>query len=165
MKVISVVLISLSLVACGSDDEDSDVQGLENVTDVSGHYSMITSARSATCSDGSSDTLSALALSGTITQTGSNVLWVGDNQGESTPGITLVESEAMDGVIEPSGRFVMNSTAIVQIQGITGNNTASYNLSGYFNDNGWAGEYVYTLYFQSLGASCEYSTTFEGYKD
>jgi hypothetical protein len=159
---ISVILL---LAACGSDDESNAIQGLENVTDVSGHYSMITSALSAECTDGTSDTFPALALSGTITHTGNNVLFTNDNAGGNTPGITILEQDDMDGVIESSGRFVMTSTATIQIDGVSGDNTASYNLSGYFNDSGWSGDYVYSLYFQSIGGSCEYSTTFSGSKD
>jgi hypothetical protein len=156
--------VLLILIGCGSDSTVG-ARGLVDVADVSGDYSIITSAISAKCSDGSTGTSSALAMTGKIIHDGQKVQFTNDNAGDSTPGITIIETDDLDGVIEDSGKFVMTSTATIQIDGVSGNNTASYHLSGYFNDSGWSGDYVYTVYFQSVNASCEYSTTFSGNKE
>ena len=159
MKFISILPWLFILTGCGaSSSGDSEPQGLVNVTNVSGNYSLITSAISASCTDGSSDTLPAISLIRAVTHNNQEFVLSGGSS--SVPGITVLEADPLSGVVQASGKFVGTSVILAQIDGIEGNVTVSYNLSGYFNDSGWAGDYEYSIYYQSY-----YSTTFEGYKD
>lgn len=164
MKNILICLLSIYLTGCGAgSDGDDQPQGLVDVSNVSGNYSLITSAISMSCTDGSTDTLSAISLVRTITHT--NQEFVLSGSPSSAAGLTVIESDEFSGVVEPSGKFVGSASIIAQMDGIDGNLTVTYNLSGYFNDIGWSGDYKYNIYFQDFGVTCKYSTTFEGYKD
>jgi hypothetical protein len=164
-KKVLLLSLLLSLNACmGESDSDSDSEGLNEITNVSGQYSIITSAISAECTDGTTDTLAAEAIYGSVEHTGSKIVFINDDQGPLI-GATIIESDEMSGVVQPDGRFVMSSSLLATIEGIQGTLFVSYNLSGYFNDTGWRGSYEYAIYFQSYGVTCTYSTPFEGVKD
>ena len=162
---LSVAILSLLLLSgCGGEgSEGNDAEKLNNVTDVSGKYTIITSVISVECTDGSTETLPAQAISGVIEHTGNRVEFINDDQG-SVPGVTVVETDATDGVIETNGRFIMTSSTLATIEGIDGNLTVNYNLSGCFNDSGWGGEYGYSIFFQNYALTCTYSSPFSGTK-
>jgi hypothetical protein len=159
------LLISAAILSgCGADSSDSNgTVGLNDVTNVSGNYSLITSAISTECSDGSTSTEPAIALSGQVIQTGNKVEFINDNNGDIA-GITIIESDRTTGIIESNGKFIMTTATLVQQEGIDGNITISNNLSGYFNDTGWSGDYQYSLFYHDLSASCTFMTTFYGSK-
>jgi len=164
MKTLASALLITLLTACGSEDESSDTpKGLDTVTNVSGTYSLITSAISVTCTDGATDTLPALALTRTVTHAGNEFDF--EQEVAEAAGVTIIESDTFSGVVEPSGRFVGTSVALVSMQGINGNLTISYNLAGYFNDEGWSGTYVTSVFFHDYVTTCEYESTFSGYKE
>ena len=164
MKTLASALLITLLAACGSEDESLDTpKGLDTVTNVSGTYSLITSAIAMTCTDGAVDTLPALALTRTVSHTGNEFEF--EQEAGEIAGITVIESDTFGGVVEPSGRFVGTSVALVSMQGISGNLTLSYNLAGYFNDDGWSGTYTYSAFFHDYVTTCEYESTFSGYNE
>jgi hypothetical protein len=157
---------TISLVGCGGSGGSSssnDVEKLSNTTNVAGNYTLITSAISAECTDGSSDTLKAIALSGDVSHTGNKIEFNNDNGGSGV-GITVIEADTPSGIIEADGKFIMTSAVLAKQEGIDGNLTLSYNLSGYFNDTGWSGEYQYSVFFHAFSESCTYTTPFSGTK-
>ncbi|MBL4796604.1 MAG: hypothetical protein JKY50_04255 [Oleispira sp.] len=161
----SSILISAAILSgCGGDSSDSnDTVGLNDVTNVSGNYSMITSAISTECSDGSTATEPAIALSGQIIHTDNKVEFIGDDN-EGTAGQTIIETDRATGIIESNGKFIITKVVLAQVEGIEGNLTYSFNHSGYFNDTGWSGDYQYSVFFHNLSASCTSQTTFYGTK-
>jgi len=160
------LVITLMLSGCGgSGSGGSDAEKLSGVSDVSGNYSMITSAISVECTDGSTDTLPAQALSGAIVHNGNKVEFFNDAQGPgSGSGITIIERDATDGIINEDGKFVITTSILASIDGIDGNLTINYHLSGYFNDSGWSGDYVYSFFSHNLSETCTFSSPFSGSK-
>ena len=161
----SSILISAAILSgCGADSSDSnDTVGLNDVTNVSGNYSLITSAISTECTDGSTGTEPAIALSGQVIHTDNKVEFINDNNGDVI-GITIIESDKTTGIVESNGKFIMTTATLAQQEGVEGNITISNNLSGYFSDTGWSGDYQYSVFYHDLSASCTSMTTFHGSK-
>jgi hypothetical protein len=135
LKLIKILILTVLTSACeGEKDNEGSTETLSNV---SGQYAMITSAISVECSDGETDTLPALAIYGSVVQIGSKVMFRNDNEGPLV-GITIIEGDSMDGIIQPGGQFVLTSSILATVEGINGKLTIYYNLSGHFNDTGWS---------------------------
>jgi len=157
---------TISLVGCGgggSSSSSNDVEKLKNVTNVAGNYTIITSVFSIECSTGFTDTSKAIALSGNILHSGNKIEFIGDEE-DSGVGLTIIENDKPSGIIEPDGKFIMTSAILARQEGIDGNLTLSYNVSGYFNDTGWKGDFEYSIFFHESSMNCVYSSPFYGSK-
>lgn len=169
---LSMLLVALLITACGSSggggsSEESTPTwdgpvNSDGYPEVAGTYPFTTKSISMSCSDGSSDTFSAIAFNVTVTQSANKVSLESD--ATITPGLTIIETTGTTGNIETSGTFIATQTSTVTIDGVIGNITLSYNISGTFTTSGWAGNYKYTAFFQSYSLSCTYTTTYSGNK-
>jgi len=130
--------------------------------EVAGLYSFKTGSISVSCTDGSSDTLSAIAFNITVTQTDNKISFQSD--AGDTPGITITETSGTSGNIETDASFIVTQTSTATVDGIAGNITLNYNLSGAFSTSGHSGTYKYSAYFQSYYITCTYTTSFSGSK-
>jgi len=144
------LVFALMLSGCGGSGDGEDVDKLNTVTDVSGRYTMITSAISIKCTDGSTDTAPAIAISGTIEHIGNRITFFNDDDSPPIGGTIIEEDENTDGIIESDGKFILSTSAVVKLDGISGNITLIYTISGYFNDTGWRGTYFFTSFISRL---------------
>ena len=162
----SLLFSVLLLTAClGKDSNDEDREGLKKVKNITGEYSFITSAISYSCTHGFSGTSPAMLTSTKITHTDNEIEFYNFEKFPAE-NILLHPTKNITGVIEPSGKFTMTHSAPITITDTPalGLREVTINIEGYFNDSGWDGTYRYTLFLRDLKESCEYETTFEGYK-
>ena len=160
IKLITWGFICSLLLSCSASEDDSNLSPLDNV---SGTYSFTTSNIDAYCTDGSIGTYPALALNFNITQSGTSLTFANTNTA-GVPGITFLSSTELNGNLSSNNSFVANQFATAIFDGIAGEVTLSYNVSGTFSSTGWSGNYEYSAFFQSLSETCYYSTTFSGSK-
>ena len=62
------------------------------------------------------------------------------------------------------GDFIVSSTSTTAIDGLTGEQSITSNLSGSFTSSGWSGVSASTVFYQDLYVSCSLETDFTGYK-
>jgi hypothetical protein len=67
--------------------------------------------------------------------------------------------------VELNASFITTQILTATIDGLEGNVTLTYNISGNFTTSGWSGNYSYTALSQAgLLPTCTYTSTFSGNK-
>jgi hypothetical protein len=165
LHILLIPFIIFALSACGggsssSSDSDDDI----DYPDVAGRYSFNTDDFDFICSDGASGVEPPITLTLNITQDENDISFINETVSErhDISGITFIESTGLNGNVEEDGSFIATEIATVLIDGISGDVTITYNLSGQFNGNEWSGTYVYDA-VSSIG-SCSFITSFTGLK-
>ena len=181
---ITVVFVSITFLISGcnsssSNDNNSDDGGTDNdgqgnnnngapndYLDVGGVYSFSTNPVDFQCTDGAEGTNPPLSLNFIVHQEGNQIELRNKafDDGGVTPGFEIIESTQLEGNLGRNSTFIANQSATAIIDGIPGESTVNYTVSGEFTGSGWAGDYSYSVFAQDLFVTCNFNTKFEGEK-
>ena len=157
-------LLFLLLPACGGGDDAAPAGPPPNESgypNVVGTYAFNTTTFNYSCTDGETGTSPAVSFNIGISQSLNSLTLLNKSTG-GTPGVTILESSGMTGNVTKSSSFTTSETATALVDGITGQVTIIWNLSGQFTSSSWSGNYQFTA--TGIGFSCTYKSTFSGEK-
>jgi len=143
-----------------SSSSNSETQN--NYPNVAGKYSFNTDKIKFQCTDGETGSIAPIASQVIVHETNGTLIIENTLRTQDTPGITFIDETQMTGNVRKDGTFITNRQATLQMDGISGEITATYTLSGKFFQSGWTGKYEYVAFIQDAKVTCIYTTSFDG---
>ena len=187
LKVGALFFLSLGATSCGSSlpsgiltsdnssGSDSDNSGSQdwnqsgsaaNVRE--GTYSFVFTNLTFRCSDGSTGNSQGGAMqmlvnvrNGFLTMQQTAASSGSSQQKTESSGTRVVSATAITGPVSSNGTFVATSSAVFDDVEY-GYMRVTYKLDGKFIGSSWSGKYDYQVFFEKLGESCNYSSSFSG---
>lgn len=159
-------ILALFLSACGGGggssgggEGSSSGGSASDFPDVSGDYSLTTSAIDYTCSDNSAGSIPPLSLNLSILQDNSMLR---APEAEPVPGFEFLDDSGLSGNVAMDRSFVMQKNVRAYIEVVDSKASVTYSLSGDFSSNGWSGDYEFSFLLDDAPLACTYVSTFTG---